>query len=44
MVWNSDCGTDDFVSGHMDLYDVYMMFKYMIDRSEERRVGKECVP
>ena len=31
MVWNSDCGTDDFVSGHMDLYDVYMMFKYMMD-------------
>ena len=25
MVWNRECGTDDFDSGHMDLYDVYMM-------------------
>ena len=31
MVWNRECGTYDFDSGHMDLYDVYMMFKYMMD-------------
>ena len=30
-MWNRECRTDDFDSGHMDLYDVYMMFKYMID-------------